>query len=225
MTERKNLTIIQLKPIEKIGDKQIPKLSFKAKDGETEHWYQCWRTSLFDAIKQGEMIDAEIEIKETEEYGTNRKIVQIYVDGQPLGGRKVGQYYRGKSPEELELSAKSYALAYAKDLAVSGTIKLDEIIKQSNVFYNWLKGNGDKPTETKQSKKVKPEEPKTEIENEESIDLKALEFKNPGEFYQACLDHLKLAKSKVDKEVPEYDLTNPDQCQKAWQQILAIYGH
>jgi hypothetical protein len=59
----------------------------------------------------------------------------------------------------------------------------------------------------------------------EPEDLKALKFKNPGEFYQACLDHLKLTKTRVDAEITEYDLTKPDQLDRAWQQIVAIYGH
>jgi hypothetical protein len=59
----------------------------------------------------------------------------------------------------------------------------------------------------------------------EPQDLKSLKFKNPGEFYQACLDHLKLTKTRVDAEIPEYDLTKTDQLDKAWQQIMTIYGH
>ena len=55
-------------------------------------------------------------------------------------------------------------------------------------------------------------------------DLKSLKFKNAGEFYTACLKHLKLCKSKVDAEIPEYDLSKPDQREKAWQQIFGIYG-
>jgi hypothetical protein len=59
----------------------------------------------------------------------------------------------------------------------------------------------------------------------EPVDLTTLEFKNPGEFYTACLKHFTLAKSRVDAEVPDYDLTKSEQRQKAWQQLLAIYGH
>jgi hypothetical protein len=59
----------------------------------------------------------------------------------------------------------------------------------------------------------------------EPQDLKTVKFKNPGEFYQACLDHLKLTKTRVDAEIPEYDLTKPGQLDKAWEQVMAIYGH
>jgi hypothetical protein len=58
----------------------------------------------------------------------------------------------------------------------------------------------------------------------QTADLSALEFGNPGEFYTACLKHFKLSKSTADREIPEYDLSNPGQRQKAWQQIVGIYN-
>ena len=147
MAERKNLTITQVKEIQKVGDKQIPKLSFTAKDGDKELSYFTFKTSFFELIKEGQTINADVETSTREYDGntyTDRRIVQIYVDGQPISG-KGGGLYRGKSPEELELSAKSYALSYAKDLAVAQVIPLDKITDQADTFYKWLKGNGNKP--------------------------------------------------------------------------------
>lgn len=57
----------------------------------------------------------------------------------------------------------------------------------------------------------------------DTVDLTKLDFKNPGEFYTACKEHLKLLKSKVDTEIPQYDLTKADQRKKAWQEIIAVY--
>jgi hypothetical protein len=56
-------------------------------------------------------------------------------------------------------------------------------------------------------------------------DLKSLEFKNPGEFYTACLKYLKLSKTKADAEISGYDLTETEARVAAWQQLLVIYGH
>ena len=161
MSERKNLTIIELKEIEKVGDKQIPKLSFKATDGDGEHWYHTFRTSLFEAIIKGQTINADIETS-TREYGdnkyTDRRITQIYLDGQPLGGKKQQPYYRGKSPEELTLSARSYALAYAKDLAVAQVISLKEVLVVADDFVEWLKESMEETPKSKaQAAKSKPE--------------------------------------------------------------------
>jgi hypothetical protein len=73
--------------------------------------------------------------------------------------------------------------------------------------------------------KLKPE-PKTSPDKTSApIDLASLKFKNPGEFYTACKEHLNLLKSRVDAELPEYDLSKADQREMAWQQIVAIYGH
>lgn len=53
--------------------------------------------------------------------------------------------------------------------------------------------------------------------------LLALELKNAGSFYQACNDHFKINKSKVDPEIAMFDLTKADQRKKAWQQIVEAY--
>lgn len=55
-------------------------------------------------------------------------------------------------------------------------------------------------------------------------DLFSLTFKNKGEFYQACLDHFKLDKSKVDKEIALYDLAVAGQRKQAWEQMVGVYG-
>jgi len=137
MSERKNLTITQVSEIQKVGDKQIPKLSFKAKDGDNELSYFTFKSSLFDSIKEGQTINADVETEQRGEY-TNRRIVQIYVDGQPLVSKGAGRSY-GKSPEELEQQARLMILAYSKDLAVAGLIPLNDIPKTADWFYTWLK--------------------------------------------------------------------------------------
>ena len=135
MAERKTLTITQVNDIQKVGEKQIPKLSFKAKDADGEFLYSTFRSSLFDAIKQGSVIDAEVDVKQDGDW-INRRVVQIYVNGQPIGGQKQG--FRGKSPEELELSARAYALSYAKDLVNGDKLELGKILDQATAFHKWL---------------------------------------------------------------------------------------
>jgi len=143
MAERKTLTITQVEEVKKVGDKQIPKLSFKAKDGDKELSYFTFKSSLFELIKVGQTINAEVETSTREWEGneyTDRRVVQVYVDGQPVN---VKGGYRGKSPEELEQTARLMILAYAKDLAVAQLIPVENITKQADIFYEWLKG--DKP--------------------------------------------------------------------------------
>ena len=142
-TERKNLTITHVEEIKKVGDKQIPKLPFKAKDGDTELAYFTFRSSLFEAIKVGQTINVDVEISTRVWDGqtyTDRRVVQVYVDGQPIGG-KGQQGYRGKSPEELEQQARVMVLSYAKDLAVADKIPFTAITDQADIFYAWVKKN------------------------------------------------------------------------------------
>jgi hypothetical protein len=166
MSERKNLTITQVNEVQKVGDKQIPKLSFKAKDGDKELTFFTFKTSLFDLIKQGQAINADVETSSREWDGqtyTDRKVVQVYVDGQPVSG-KPQQGYRGRSPEELDQTARTMSLSYAKDLAVAGKIEVWDIINQAELFYNWVKKTEVKPTVRIEPKKEFPPESKLEPE-------------------------------------------------------------
>lgn len=63
-----------------------------------------------------------------------------------------------------------------------------------------------------------------EIEESKVKDEITGDFKNPGEFYTACLKKYKLSKSKVDAEVAAFDLTKADQRKRAWQTIESLYG-
>lgn len=165
MAERKTLTITQVNEIRtgdrKDGKGQWKSLSFKAKDGDKELLYSTFKTGLFEFIKEGQTINADIETDQRGEY-TNRSVVQIYVDGQPVGG-KGQQGYRGKSPEELEQQARVMVLSYAKDMAVAQVIPLEEITKWADVFYVWVKGNG----------KESPKAPESKLEIETSAPSQA----------------------------------------------------
>jgi len=80
----------------------------------------------------------------------------------------------------------------------------------------WCHEHTDKPgAETKpQEGTGQPETPP---------DLATLEFANPGEFYTACLNHLKVSKTQADKEIPEYDLSNPAQRKRAWELLVSLF--
>jgi len=46
-----------------------------------------------------------------------------------------------QKPSRPQVNLSSFALSYAKDLAVAGKIQLSEITDYSNKFLNWLKNN------------------------------------------------------------------------------------
>jgi len=186
-TERKNLTITQVEEIKKVGDKQIPKLSFRAREGNNElaAIYFTFKPSLFELIKEGQTISADIEIEQRGEY-TNRKVVQIYLDGQPVSSKGTGRSY-GKSPEELEQTARLMILAYAKDLAVADKIPLKDIPKTADWFYTWLKVSDkvasptqpvQKDSGTQESEDLFSETPPTGLKVQNIAELKSLMMKH-----------------------------------------------
>jgi len=240
-TERKNLTITQVEEVKKVGDKQIPKLSFKAKDGDKELTYFTFKSSLFDSIKQGQTISADVETStrdwEGNEY-TDRRVVQVYIDGQPIA-TKGGNFYRGKSPEELEQQARVMVLSYAKDLAVAEKIPVVQIINQADVFYAWVKRNelAKAPESKSKSKTSAPaktsapivEAPETNGEDWEKLGKKSASM--PASKKIQNITELKglMAKHKVGtREVYEIlsigsfiDLVDLDQ---AWEEIKKAKG-
>jgi len=185
MSERKSLTITQVEEIKKVGDKQIPKLSFTIKGQEEKHSYFTFRPSLFEAIKEGQTISADIETEIRGEY-TNHKVVQIYVDGQPVSSKGTGRSY-GKSPEELEQTARLMILAYAKDLAVADKILLKDIPKTADLFLTWLKVSDkvaspaqpvQKDSGTQESEDLFSETPPTGKKVQNIAELKSLMMKH-----------------------------------------------
>lgn len=226
MSERKNLTITQVEEIKKVGDKQIPKLSFKAKDGDGEYSYFTFKSSLFELIKEGQTISADVETEIRGEY-TNRKIVQIYVDGQPAVSKGGGRTY-GKSPEELELSAKSYALSYAKDLAVAQVISPDYITEWADGFYAWMKGNGDKPTSPAKQAKAPAEEQEFENLGKPETEKQGLsptgkKVQNITEFKGLMADY-KLGTHDVCEALSINKLNDIKDWDEAWAKIKKAKG-
>lgn len=176
MAERQKLTITEVLEPRTIGDKNIPLQEFNA-DGKK---YSVFSKSLFPYIKLNTEIDAEVEVKEGENW-TNRKVIDIFVNGQSVKGQQQGGY-RGKSPEELELSRRSYALAYAKDLAVADKIDISQILDKATEFYNWLHSGADKlPANCQEPLNTESSLPKPEpITDEQKERLKELQEKLPG---------------------------------------------
>ena len=150
---RLKLTVTNVKPAEeKQGTKGPYKiLKFQAKNEQgQENWYSSFRSSVFDAIKPGETIDAEVETKETprkDGTGTfiDHNVLQIFVDGQPLGGQKqgggyAGRPYQGKSPEERISIERQKSL----DLAIQRakpTDTDDQVLARAEKFFGWIHGD------------------------------------------------------------------------------------
>ena len=166
---RQKLTIKEVLEPRTIGEKNIPLQEFMA-DGKK---YSVFSKSLFPYIKLNAEIDAEVVIKQGDNW-TNYKITDIFIDGKSV--RSQQGFNRGKSPEELELSCRSYALSYAKDLAVASKIEVGALLAQATEFYNWMQI---KPTS--KSGVLELPEPITAEQKER---LKELQGKLPGRALQ-----------------------------------------
>ena len=171
---RQKLTIKEVLEPRTIGEKNIPLQEFMA-DGKK---YSVFSKSLFPYIKLNAEIDAEVVIKQGDNW-TNYKITDIFIDGKSV--RSQQGFNRGKSPEELELSCRSYALSYAKDLAVASKIEVGALLAQATEFYNWMQV---KPIAVKDTSKSEVLELPEPITAEQKERLKELQEKLPGRSLQ-----------------------------------------
>ena len=147
MTERRKLTVLEVKPPQKVGDKGAEKVEFRAKweDKDSGLKYLTFRKPLFDAIKPGAVLDAEVEIKDREFDGniyTDRNVVQLYQEGRPLGGPTAGRQF-GRSPEERSSIERQVAL---KASIESVATKIDDsqieaILARASIFAAFLAGD------------------------------------------------------------------------------------
>ena len=131
---RQKLTIKEVLELKSIGDKGAQLQEFIAGDGKK---YGTFTPSFFPFIKQGAEIDVQWEEEKKGEF-INRRIKGIFIDGKLVKAQQRFGGNRGKSPEELELSSRSYALSYAKDLAAVSKIEVGNILDKATEFYNWM---------------------------------------------------------------------------------------
>ena len=181
---RQKLTIKEVLKLKSIGDKGAQLQEFIAGDGKK---YGTFTPSFFPFIKQGAEIDVQWEEEKKGEF-INRRIKGIFIDGKLVKAQQRFGGNRGKSPEELELSSRSYALSYAKDLAVASKIEIGNILAQATEFYNWMqiKPIAVTPTVTvvKDTSKLGVLELPKPITAEQKERLKELQEKLPGRALQ-----------------------------------------
>lgn len=102
-SERKKLTVIEVKPVQdgvRTDGSKWQSLAFKAKDGDLVMWFGCYKPEFHSFLTPGTVVDADIATKETER-GTSHNVVMVYKDGQPVVQRRSGGFSRGKSTEEI----------------------------------------------------------------------------------------------------------------------------
>ena len=126
------LHILEVKPVENVGERQIPKLSFFAKNPKGEDaWYFSFSKNLFPDIKKDVDITANVQISEREYQGN------IYIDRKvtPLGGDGyTGKGGRGFQKDSASIEAQ-VAYKGQVELMVAKIITPDSV--EGQVTIQW----------------------------------------------------------------------------------------
>jgi len=227
--KRLTLAVTEVAEPKDVGkDKPLMKLVFKAtgEDGDKEHEYFAFSTRLFDYIKKDTTIECDVNISKRE-WGdnifTDRKVTQIYTDGQPVGGRRSGGY-REDSPEKIASIEAQKRADITAQLWIADKLKEKdpEVIKMRA----WLMNDAPpaKPAADEAPGAMKQAKPplaaKSTKDKGDTPDLRSLPIKNLGDLFSACLKHFKLNQSAVLKGlggIAKEDIADP---QDAWLQIV-----
>jgi len=209
-------------------------LEFKAKleDADKAHTYKAFNEKFFEHIKKGETIDCDINIttNTSERDGepitfTNRKVTQIYIDGQPVNVRQSGGGRWQDNPEtrasiETQTAVKAMIGLYGQNPAeIALPPRARAIIKKA---LDWcddhIPAHGEAPKAPQTA--LEPPQPASK-EKADVSDLRNLEIKNLGDLFTACLKYFKLSKSAVLKElggITQEQIADP---KDSWLQIVA----
>ncbi len=145
MAERIKLTVIDVKEPRPVGQAEVLEFIASGSPDKRTHVYGVWHTALYEHIKKCAVnVDVETKVSEKTDPGgghyVNRKIVQLYVNGQPVIKKQAGGRFYGKSPEESRAERASNAAQVAvkviTDLEVAGRTVKPELITLRD---NWLR--------------------------------------------------------------------------------------
>jgi hypothetical protein len=131
ITTRKKLTIISISSETTWGDKDLPVMKFKAGDGEKELTYEIFaKADLIEKVKSsiGQVLECEVETIEKENGFTDRKVHQIFVNGEPVAAKKSFNGNRGKSTEEIASIEQQCAMKMICELTIAGKIYTDNAL-------------------------------------------------------------------------------------------------
>jgi len=221
---RLKLTITEVKERQPVGDKGAVKLTFMATEGESDKAlsYFTFSSRLFETIEKGGAIDCDVNISTRNWTGddgnvmtfTDRKVTQIYIDGQPVGGKRFGGY--GDSPEKIaSIEAQSRAKIIS-ELWIAGVIDKDSA--EVKKLRAWIMGE---TKTTKKSESIEAIFPEEQSQGETVTgDLKGLPIRNLGDLFSACLHHFKMNQSAVLKELGTSSKEQISDPGEAWLQIV-----
>ncbi len=152
---RKKLTIVKLLEKRKVGEAEVQEFTAvvgePGKDNPSAK-YGVWVRSLDEYIKPDATIDCDVVVKTSEKLDPdgnpyqNRKVTQIYMDGQPVGIAKKqfgGGFSQQDSPEKRRSIERQTALTLAVDwtkftIDKTGKAMSGDPLSCANTFYQWI---------------------------------------------------------------------------------------
>ena len=246
------LTITEIKPPEPIGDRGDLKLTFKAKDSEgKELTYFTFSKRLFPLIEAGKTVEADIEVS-VREVGervyTDRKLTEIYQEGQPVAGQRQGFAQRG-GPEERGSIETQVAFKGAIELLTAKVIDLTHPFAQIAISWGIHKLGGVPPVPSvsqtaypvvliKPTEAISPPKPNEVPKTAKQIsDEAGSDFEKVSEvhqlkvavFFQCCYDHPQIRKNQtqvlnaLNKSLKDL-LDNPANLVQYWKDLKSILG-
>ncbi len=141
MADRMKLKVLQVRQARQVGQAEV--LEFTAIGEDNKTWlYGAWSKPLYEYIQKDAVIDVEVEVKVSDrtngggEHYVNRKILQLYQNGQPVIKKQSGGRSYGKSPEEIKSIEAQVAVKAITEMEIAGRPVKPELI---NLRDGWLK--------------------------------------------------------------------------------------
>lgn len=198
MAERKTIKIISIGQWKDVGKAKV--LTFA---GEDRINYETWSEILAEHIKVGVTIEADVEFTENVSQGTtyfHNKVVQIYIDGQPVKSK--GRGFTPDTPEKMASIESQKRADLICQLWIAGKITdNDPLIVKA---LTWLGKLGAESIVSSQPTKVKASAPEPTDNFDNLFPHEILpaqqppgQFANAGEFLMACSKNLMLNKTQV----------------------------
>lgn len=231
LVERKKLTVLDMKELKSIGDKGTLKLEFKAKgeDGK-ELWYFTFSKRFFEHIKKDVTLDAEVDTSTRESGGntyTDRKVTNIFVDGQPIGGQK-GSFGGGYNRPDNTASIESQTAAkIGAELLVAKIITPTDPLGKATISWALSRLSGGPATKPEnQSPPVKQEPAPAKAPEALAVPKPKLDpasLKTITDLFRACNTDYAMQPADVVKELGYKDKSEitmtPAECYKTIQAI------
>jgi hypothetical protein len=205
-TERKTIKIISIANWREAGKAKV--LEF---GGEDHVNYETWSPELAEYIKVGAIIEADIEFTENisgDKTYHHNKVIQIYIDGQPIKSRSRG--FTPDSPEKINSIESQKRADLICQLWIAGKLSDNHpLIVKAQAWLNLL---GITPAPISAPVQQLPVKAMDKVEAKSAKLEQAMGvFSNAGEFLTACSKPpLKLNKTQVLLALKQVGIKAPD---------------